>query len=202
VSLPISVPGWSWTLSGLEIGTYQSSRHLEKGLSTLPRSVELTYREGARDRRTSRPRKGLPMTSQPRKSRQRKLTNIDIAEVSGVDRPAHLSEGWLLAKSAGGTPATPEQVAELFGTSPVAKSAEQSDLPAGAFSLKAHEAQLVAKHLDGLKPGEETEFRASGKGARLGKSASGHPYLTTPASIAKAAGQEWARSRGVGQRPL
>lgn len=45
------------------------------------------------------------------KARQRKMVNIDIAETSGVDHPAHLQEGWMILKSA-----DPVIVNKLFGT--------------------------------------------------------------------------------------
>lgn len=112
-------------------------------------------------------------------ARQRKLTNIDLTEVSGVSAPAHLVEGWVIQKAA----------------------AEGSDLPVGAFPLKPHEEALAAPILRGVQNGQMIDFEEAGKGARIGKSASGVAFISTPASIAKAAGNEWAKEHGVGQLP-
>lgn len=41
---------------------------------------------------------------------QRKMANVDLQEISGVDHPAHMREGWVVMKNA-----TSEQVDGLFG---------------------------------------------------------------------------------------
>ena len=48
----------------------------------------------------------------------RKMVNIDVVETSGVDHPAHLTEGWVVLKSA-----NKDQIAGLFGPQNTEKGA-------------------------------------------------------------------------------
>lgn len=57
------------------------------------------------------------------KARQRKMVNIDISETSGVDHPAHLTEGWMILKSADAA-----TVNKLFGSPDATK--EGATMPA------------------------------------------------------------------------
>lgn len=92
------------------------------------------------------------MTEKP----QRKMVDIDVVEVSGVDHPAHLREGWLVRKAA-----TQADIDTLFGdinkqkdVEPVAdeyKAPTQEEYEAlvakaaKADSLETENAELVAK---------------------------------------------------------
>ncbi len=96
----------------------------------------------------------------------RKLSGIDIDEVSAVTNPAQQAPGWLVLKSAG---SAHEHWADAF-------------YPYGAM-------QQTANFLD-LKPGGEKELA---KDRHLGKHACGCVYLRSPESVAKAAGEDFVR---------
>lgn len=110
----------------------------------------------------------LKRRDEARRAQQKKLTNLDIEEVSAVRSPATKAEGWLVMKSAG--PAPHEH-------RPDASYLDESQ-------------QYTAQFLN-LKAGEEVQLA---EGRHLGKEAAcGCLYLRSPESVAKAAGEDFLR---------
>jgi hypothetical protein len=78
---------------------------------------------------------------------QRKMVTIDVDETSGVDHPAHLTEGWVVLKSA-----DKDQIAGLFGPQSTEKGAvmpekQETETPTVedlVKALAAKDAELVA----------------------------------------------------------
>jgi hypothetical protein len=106
--------------------------------------------------------------------RQRKLAAINVNEVSGVDHPAHLHEGWLVAKAA----------------APAGHPAHATD----RHYLSSQET-TTAEALHGahdLKPGES---KPMGAGATLNREHCQCLSLTSPDTVAKAQGEAYAAGR-------
>jgi hypothetical protein len=96
---------------------------------------------------------------------QKKLVNLDVHEVSAVERPAHQVEGWIVMKSAGGT---------------------HRHNPAYTYLTEAEEktaAMLYGIDSDTLRKSATTDV-AHGV---IGRDSCGCTYLSTPDSLAKAA---------------
>lgn len=113
-------------------------------------------------------------------ARQRKLLGIDVAEVSGVDHPAHLREGWLIKKSARSDAADPLHP----------QHQDHPEHPADRHFLSQKESH-TAEALHGardLKPGE---FKKLSDDATLGREECDCLSLTTSGSIAKAEREQY-----------
>lgn len=55
----------------------------------------------------------MPQTP-TRSTKAKKLTNLDMDEISGVDHPAHLTEGWLVMKSTSDSNELPDEIIDLL----------------------------------------------------------------------------------------
>lgn len=97
---------------------------------------------------------------------QRKMIDIDVIEVSGVDHPAHMRRGWLVKKSAG-------------KAHDHRKDAHYIDL--------AEETGLEPP----LKAGESVPL---GPGRTLGRDDCGCLYMLTPETVSRAEGEAYAKS--------
>lgn len=112
------------------------------------------------------------------KSRQRKLVNLDVAETSGVDRPAHLHEGWVVMKAAG-----QQQPAEC---TPASHQAANGNVQ---WLNPAEEASAAAVQGDGpgnvadMKPGDRQPLHGAENRAMLGRADCGHLYLLSPETV-------------------
>lgn len=114
---------------------------------------------------------------------QRKMVKIDVVETSGVDHPAHLTEGWVVMKAANaadvdalfGTPSTKEPVvAEITQEQydlAVAKAAEAeakaAEAVAKAEKLEAEKTELVAKAAAPVETPEEAMLKAVPEAIRV-----------------------------------
>jgi hypothetical protein len=105
-------------------------------------------------------------------ARQRKMVNIDVVETSGVDRPAHGHEGWVVLKSAG--PA----------------KAHQHLVDAHYLTVQEQETAQAFYRTDVLKSGESVQ--AAGE-ATIRRDTCGCLYLVTPDAVAKAAAEDFEK---------
>lgn len=103
---------------------------------------------------------------------QRKMVNIDVTETSGVDRPAHLAEGWVVMKSA--DKASPH----MHLTDARYLTAQEAETARGLYRT------------DVLKSGESVQ--ADGD-ASIRRDACGCLYLVTPEAVRKTADADLAR---------
>lgn len=94
---------------------------------------------------------------------QRKLLSIDVQEVSGVDHPAHLHEGWMIRKEAG---------------APHAHATDRHYLS----DFETHTADALHGAAD-LKPGDSKKLTEE---ATLNRENCGCLSLTTAGTVAKA----------------
>lgn len=99
-------------------------------------------------------------------SQTRKMVNLNIAETSGVDHPAHQHEGWIVMKSA---PA--ETVGSLFGSLNKQEEAPVAELTE-AEKLAAAEARVAELEAAAAAPAGTQEPAAAGDGTE--PAASGH----------------------------
>lgn len=92
--------------------------------------------------------------------RTKKLADLEIVETSGVDHPAHLHEGWLVAKSTldhaldeVADPTTPKTGAKMeLETTDIETPVEDAeDQPIEAMVPKAADGEEVRKELDSLR---------------------------------------------------
>jgi hypothetical protein len=113
-------------------------------------------------------------------ARQKKLVNLDVVETSGVAHPAHLHEGWVVAKSAG-----------------PARTVSHQHLPEVHYlTLQEQETARGFYGTDLLKSGESVQ---NGE-ASIKRDICGCLFMVTPESVQKAADDDIVRQLGQNRR--
>lgn len=102
---------------------------------------------------------------------QRQMVNLDINEVSGVSAPAHMVEGWLVAKAK---------------DDPHQHRTDSDYLDGAALAQARH-----WLNADTIPANTERPINPVDKSRTIGRSNCGCVYLKTPESIARAVGRAY-----------